>query len=135
MQIIFVISIYILIPTHKVYTYKRMIVNYDYHPFFIFLLFSNISKNSFWLSRSFNFSTEPFLFHTQTYFSINSIVFIIKFLTYLVKVVFVILGFVNPFGESFFKLKGAWSLVGEGAYLLLLLYFVYVLYCFTVHLK
>ena len=66
---------------------------------------------------------------------VYSIVFIIKFLTYLVKVVFVILGFVNPFGESFFKLKGAWSLVGEGAYLLLLLYFVYVLYCFTVHLK
>ena len=66
---------------------------------------------------------------------VYSIVFIIKFLSYLVKVVFLILGFVNPFGESFFKIKGVWSLVGEGAYLLLLLYFVYILYCFTVHLK
>ena len=66
---------------------------------------------------------------------VYSIVFIIKFLSYLVKVVFLILGFVNPLGESFFKIKGVWSLVGEGAYLLLLLYFVYILYCFTVHLK
>ena len=66
---------------------------------------------------------------------VYSIVFIIKFLSYLVKPVFLILGFVNPFGESFFKIKGVWSLVGEGAYLLLLLYFVYILYCFTVRLE
>ena len=66
---------------------------------------------------------------------VYSIVYIIKLLTYLLKVVFVVLGFVNPFGESFFKLKGVLSLVGEGLYLILLLYFVYILYCFTSKLK
>ena len=56
-------------------------------------------------------------------------------LEYIAKSVLIILGLVNPFGDSFFELKGIWYIIGEGVYLFILLYFIWIIYCFRHHLK
>ena len=63
------------------------------------------------------------------------IIFILKVLFYLLKCIFGLIDFINPWDGDFLKLKIIIYILGNLAYLFVLLYFIFVLYCFMISLK
>ena len=63
------------------------------------------------------------------------ILFILKVLFYLLKCVMGLIEFINPWDGDFLKLKIIIYILGNLAYLFVLLYFIYILYCFMISLK
>ena len=68
-------------------------------------------------------------------YTILCILFIVEALFYLVKCAVRLIEFINPFDGDFLKLKIIIFILGKLAYLFIFLYFIYVLFCYTVSLK
>ena len=63
------------------------------------------------------------------------ILFILKVLFYLLKCIIRLIEFINPWDTDFLKLKTIIYIIGNLAYLFVLLYLIFVLYCFMISLK
>ena len=63
------------------------------------------------------------------------ILFILEVLYYLLKSFLRLFEFINPWDGDFLSLKEILSIFGDFAYLFILLYFIYVLFCYIVSLK
>ena len=68
------------------------------------------------------------------YFS-SVILFLIFFIEFLFETLYDIVRFLNIFGNDFLDIKDIFSDIAEGCVLLLLLYLVWIIYCFMVNLR
>ena len=66
---------------------------------------------------------------------INCILFIFEIIYYLVKSFLRLFEFINPWDGDFLSLKKILYIFGDLAYLFILLYFIYVLFCYIISLK
>lgn len=102
----------------------NLIIDVFFSVFFLVIAFFSFMST---INKNYDYSNVSYI--------VYAIIYIIKVIEYLAKSVLIILGLVNPFGDSFFELKGVWYVIGEGVYLLVLLYFIWIIYCFRCHLK
>lgn len=64
-----------------------------------------------------------------------AILFLLKTLYYILNTILFIIDFINPFGGSFFEIKGLVYTIGEGVLLIVYCYFIWIIYCFMIELK
>ena len=101
-----------------------LIIDVFFSVFFLVIAFFSFMST---INNNYDYSNVSYI--------VYALIYIIKVIEYIAKSVLIILGLVNPFGDSFFELKGIWYIIGEGVYLFILLYFIWIIYCFRHHLK
>ena len=73
--------------------------------------------------------------YSKISFIIVEILFTLEFLYYLLKSFLRVFEFINPWDGDFLNLRNILYIIGDLAYFLVFLYFIYVQYCFIVSLK
>lgn len=64
-----------------------------------------------------------------------SIVFYCNLIKCILEGALMLLSFINPFGEDFFRVKTVLYLLGEGIGLIVDIYLIWIVYCFMISLK
>ena len=77
---------------------------------------------------------DNYAYAKLAYFSLG-VVFAYQALVYTVKSALKLLEFIKPWGSDFFNMNILVYILGNGVYLFIILYFVWVMYCYMLSLK
>lgn len=77
---------------------------------------------------------DNFAYAKLAYFSLG-VVFAYQSLVYTVKCALKLMEFITPWGSNFFNMNLLVYILGNGVYLFIILYFVWIMYCYMLSLK